>query len=578
MPKVAALCEFTCSLDYCPPGACVCTEFGKTPTRPKAMDIKGYPVATLDASFSGLCSFACNYGFCPQDYCTTTEVALPIWPESLFDPPYCTEGKSFDPSFDDLCQFTCAHGFCPIGVCRCLATGFLNLLEPNTTSSAGTLKGINDYGLCNYACTRVFCPAQTCYENTDPMENGFGPYYDPVTEEYYDNTNPGNVNCDPSKAPRNLDDLIKGIDSNSVPAVCWDQWALEILFEALVNFNDEFAASAKGYDNLYSAYETRVKDSVGQQLESFMAVDTGEGNQYFDCVLTLSGHKYDKMGCQFLGLNKFADAEWTIDYSLRDADGFYAAVLEKLGIERDWITFGTIDLGWACRDVGSDRPGAGNRPCLKLEHQKTNAPISVQKEKIKVPNPKEVIRAAMPNMTNLANTLMVAHLDLTLHINEAEGGDIVAAASVPIFMLQQAIRSMDNIKSIGAKILEENKQRLVLEILSIVLVIIPFIGEAGGALFGGVAMISRIAALVDVAGSASLTAYDIVQDPTSAPFAILSLLVGGFGSGVRSEKEAFSEAAKARKGLLASDIAKFGDNFVTSDTKIPKIVNACLRI
>ncbi|WQF84017.1 Putative glycoside hydrolase family 71 [Colletotrichum destructivum] len=578
MPKADTLCQFTCSLDYCPPGACVCTRFGKKPVRPKSTGVKGYPVAKLDASFGGLCSFACDYGFCPESYCTTTEVALPVWPESLFDPPYCTEGKSFDGTFDELCQFSCAHGFCPIGVCRCLATGFLNLLDPNTTSTAGTLAGINDYGLCNYACSRGFCPSNVCFEDTDLAEIGYGPYYDPVEDEYFDNDDPGDLTCQVSLAPKNLDDMVKAVDDASIPSICWNQWALNILFNTLLDFNDEFTASAKGYDNLFDAYDGWVKDSVGAQLESFMAIDTGKGNQYFDCVLTLDLHKYDKMGCQYLGLNKLEEGAWTIEYTLRDSDGFYAAVLDQLGIEKDWIAFGPIDLPSGCRDAGSDKPvGGGGRPCIKLTHKKINAPISVSKDKIKVPNPKEVIQAAMPNMTALADSLMVAQVDLTLHTNEADGGDIVTAASMPIFMLEQAIRSMDNIKEIGGKIIEENKKRLILEILSIVLIAIPFIGEAGGALFGGVVMVSRIAALIDVAGSTALTAYDIVQDPSSAPFAILGLLVGGFGGGVRSEKEAFGEAAKARKGLSASDIAKFGDDFVAKDSKVQKIVNGCLR-
>ncbi|KAL0935449.1 alpha-glucanase [Colletotrichum truncatum] len=126
-------------------------------------------------------------------------------------------------------------------------------------------------------------------------------------------------------------------------------------------------------------------------------------------------------------------------------------------------------------------------------------------------------------------------------------------------------------ESIGAKTLEEDKKRLILEILSIVLAVIPFIGKARGALFGGVAMISRIASLVDVTGSAGFTAYDTVKDPKSAPFATLGLFVGAFGSDVRSRKEAFSEAAKAHKGLPASDLVKFGDDFVRATPRCRKL-------
>ncbi|KAK2043757.1 hypothetical protein LZ31DRAFT_620708 [Colletotrichum somersetense] len=445
MPKAGTLCEFTRSLDYCPPGACVCTKFGKPPVKPKPTGIQGYPLPKLDASFSRLCSFTCNYGFCPEDYYTTTE------------------GKSFDGLFDDLCKFSCAHGFCPIGVCRCLATRFLNLLEPNTSSTARTLDGIHDYGLCRYAYARGFCSGNVCYENTDLGEIGYGPYYDPVEEEYIDDEDPGDLGCKLSLAPTNVDDMVKAVDSASLPA---------------------------------------VKDSVSAQLQSFMAIDTGEGNQYFDC-----------------------DGSWTIDYMLRDSDGFYAAVLDKLGIEKDWIAFGSIKLPSACRDAGSVRPvGHGIRPCIKITHKKTNSPITVSKDKITVANPKDIIEAAMPNMT-----------------------------------------------------MKTNKKKLTLEILSIVLIAVPFVGEASGALCGGVAVISRIAALVDIVGSAGLTAYDIVEDPSSAPFAILGLLVGGFGGGFRSEKEAFGKAAKARNELSASDIAKFGDDFVAKDSKVQRTVSSCVR-
>jgi hypothetical protein len=183
----------------------------------------------------------------------------------------------------------------------------------------------------------------------------------------------------------------------------------------------------------------------------------------------------------------------------------------------------------------------------------------------------------MPNTTALTDVLLVAYLNVVLHTNDAEGEDIVSAASMPVFMMQQAIDSMAGIKEIGAHIIEENKKKLITLILSIVLMVIPFVGEAGGALFGGVAMVARIAALLEVAGNAALTAYDIVDDPASAPFAILGLLVGGFGTGARSEKDAFGEAGKARKGLSRSDIANMGETFAKNDAKVQQVINACWK-
>ncbi|KAH8904001.1 hypothetical protein BR93DRAFT_971089 [Coniochaeta sp. PMI_546] len=104
---------------------------------------------------------------------------------------------------------------------------------------------------------------------------------------------------------------------------------------------------------------------------------------------------------------------------------------------------------------------------------------------------------------------------------------------MPIFMLQQAIGSMQQMKDVGSRIIEESKKKLIPLILSIVLMAIHF--------------------------------------------AILGLLVGGFGTGARSEIYALQEAGKARKSLSPSNIAKLGDTFVRNDAKVQGGINACAR-
>ncbi|KAB5558632.1 hypothetical protein GE09DRAFT_120035 [Coniochaeta sp. 2T2.1] len=296
----------------------------------------------------------------------------------------------------------------------------------------------------------------------------------------------------------------------------------------------------------------------------------------------MGGRPSTKKDCQSAGQGihdgYYDDAAWTIEFFLRDEIGFYDSVAAEMGRQRGWITFGDVDCGFTCADRGDGvDPPTHTQPCSKVFHKWRNTPVSVNKNDIHVANPKTIIEAAMPNMTALADTLMVGFLDMVMGISDAEGGDIVTAASMPIFMLQQAIDSMQQVKDIGSRIIEKNKKKLISLILSIVLMATPFIGEAGGALFGGVAMIARIAALVDIVENTALTAYDIIDDPESAPFAILGLLVGGFGTGARSEKDAFQEAGKARKSLSPSNIAKLGDTFVRNDAKVQKVINACAR-
>lgn len=185
------------------------------------------------------------------------------------------------------------------------------------------------------------------------------------------------------------------------------------------------------------------------------------------------------------------------------------------------------------------------------------------------------MEAAMANMTSLVDSLLTGHFLVATHTNEVDSADIVTAASMPVFMLQQAVDAMNGIKKTGSDIIKQNKKNLITFILSIVLMVISIIGEIGGALFGGMAMIARIITLIDVAGSVGMTAYDIVEDPGSAPFAIMGMLMG-FVGGTRSEKS-LADAGKARKAMPDSAVAKLGKVFSENDRKVQKIINACTR-
>ena len=122
----AGLCKFTCSLGYCPVGACVCSKMGPQPKMPKSTGIQGYPTAGESPSYSGLCSFACNYGNCIEGVCVTVEVPLIIPTVSHFTPDTCTAGTGSG-ALAGLCSYGCNVGYCPIHNYTCTATDPLNL-------------------------------------------------------------------------------------------------------------------------------------------------------------------------------------------------------------------------------------------------------------------------------------------------------------------------------------------------------------------------------------------------------------------------------------------------------------------
>ncbi|KAK4445431.1 glycosyl hydrolase family 71-domain-containing protein, partial [Podospora aff. communis PSN243] len=124
------LCSFSCSLGYCPEGACTCTAMGPQATLPgpstPGYGTVGYPAEGLGPSYSGLCSFSCNYGYCPPGVCGTTEYPLVIPSVSEFLPFTCTSGTGVG-DLGGLCSFACNYGFCPIHSCTCTSQGPLTV-------------------------------------------------------------------------------------------------------------------------------------------------------------------------------------------------------------------------------------------------------------------------------------------------------------------------------------------------------------------------------------------------------------------------------------------------------------------
>lgn len=198
---------------------------------------------------------------------TTTEVALSVPPEFLFDPPTCVGGfDAGDYSYNELCLFTCAHGFCPSAVCSCQDTDFLNWMNPNATEDVTGVRSIagDDHGLCAFACAHGVCPDYTCLvpDSDGDEEDGYGPLYDYIEEEYFGDADPGEMTSGPSVKPQTLDDPVNGINAASVPPMCWEQWALDILFSTLLSLQGQYDLASVGYDSLYRRTRTTLKTAL----------------------------------------------------------------------------------------------------------------------------------------------------------------------------------------------------------------------------------------------------------------------------------------------------------------------------
>lgn len=106
-----------------------------------------------------------------------------------------------------------------------------------------------------------------------------------------------------------------------------------------------------------------------------------------------------------------------------------------------------------------------------------------------VPNPKEDIGKSIGNIRDLP-AFFRSEAD-TIKIDwfgDQDPADAVDGAAVPVFMIQQAVKSMHDIYEAGKEIQKEEMKNLIITCLTAFLFILPGLGEAMAAITG-IAMI-----------------------------------------------------------------------------------------
>ncbi|KAJ6784672.1 hypothetical protein PWT90_00415 [Aphanocladium album] len=395
-----------------------------------------------------------------------------------------------------------------------------------------------------------------------------------------------NINCPADMAPGSLEDLS---NANNLPMRCQALYALDILYNTLEDSLSLFDTNSQDYDDKFGYYEQWVKDGIDSRIKDFLNfrddVKDAPGIDFFDCKYTW-GTKEGTTSCA--GMPHFwdyNDRSWTVEFILKDEKGFYDALAAQTGIDKDWITFGTKEEPYVCADPSGDaplRPGGGAAtPCHRLTHTLKNYPTKIDDKDIHVGNPKKFIEASMTNITALQDSLLSSYAAVGLGVYSEGKTDVseidpVTAYAMPVLQLQQSIDSMRDIKDIGEKAKEEKKKQLIMTILTVVFMVLPFVGEALGPIVGAASSIARIALIISEAGNAAISIKDIVDDPTSAPFAMLGFIVGAAGAGAGGSRltkvETLGDAAAVRGALKAEDLAKFPARFRELDSQVQKIV------
>ncbi|OTA07931.1 GH18, chitinase CHI18-8 [Trichoderma parareesei] len=362
---------------------------------------------------------------------------------------------------------------------------------------------------------------------------------------------------------------------------CLSYFTLETLYDMLIDTLSLFDENSHDYDDKFKYYEEWIKELVDPKLDDYMRFGDGPGNQFFTCHWE-AGSRSGTDPCT--GVPHFWELEesFSVEYELTDEEGFYDDVAATLGIDRDWIAWGDRGKNYDCAAMAEDMPrrpyGNGNMPvCHRIFRRRLNVPVKASDDDIVVANPKEMIESSWTNITALQETLLATIVDVALDIFQdatvqVPEFDAIVAFAMPVLQLAESIDSMKDIKDIGERVMEEKKRELIFKILTFVFMALPFVGEALGPLVGSATALARIALLVSEAGNTAVTIADIIKDPTSAPFAMLGLIVGAAGGGGKlSRTESLGEASKARGLMKAADLAKFPQRFRDRDALVQKI-------
>ena len=288
------------------------------------------------------------------------------------------------------------------------------------------------------------------------------------------------------------------------------------------------------------------------------------------------------------------DVSWIIEYILKDKDAYEKALGSELGIQLDWLQMEDWDGYDRCEaGTGGKSNGPGARffngtnppdntttilgvPCIPVDHIHKNFPR--KKASIKVTDPKTIMESAISTIDTTREQLKAGAMSLIFGVYNAtlDPADAATAMSTPVQMLAQAVASMGNVKDIGGDIEKNKKKETILLIVSLVLMIVPFVTEIGAEL-AGMVMVARFAFIVGEVGNAALAMADVIKDPTSAPFAVMGILAGAAaGKGAKGLEQTFADAAKARRAL--GDAGAMGKRFKEIDDKISKIATTCRKL
>ncbi|KAJ3495220.1 hypothetical protein NLG97_g3548 [Lecanicillium saksenae] len=367
---------------------------------------------------------------------------------------------------------------------------------------------------------------------------------------------------------KTLEDFANAI--GKIPEHCIVPFALQILLQELADALKQYAYLLKhGYDKNFGYYTDYIKKVIDYRLDDFVWNETGPGNKYFDCTLRIVGDDEPHVQrCPWTIYQLASYDDYSIEYNLRDQDGFFKDLEDNMGLLESWVKFG--------REKQENTTCSTHPPdpdCNPSHKQWLNRPG--KSDNVTVPNPKDLIDKAMGGYNTLFGTIAGSYMQSIMGEWDGAPEDALQVLSMPVSLAQQAVANMKEVSDIGNDAHKKELERFILDIVAIVLFVLPFVGEVVGELGELAAVIGRIIDIAEGVGNPALAFYDLAKNPTSAPMDILGILLGikGKSSPARSGEDVAIMAAK-KQGFTTEQIANMGAIYQKNQGLVDKLLSS----
>ncbi|RYP37991.1 hypothetical protein DL767_002719 [Monosporascus sp. MG133] len=153
------------------------------------------------------------------------------------------------------------------------------------------------------------------------------------------------------------------------------------------------------------------------------------------------------------------------------------------------------------------------------------------KDDIEVPDPEDLVPEGISSIDDIKNSLVNIRSDMMLGTWIGSNYDVVKVLSMPVFLLDEAVKSM-----------RAAKEAVILTIVGAILFVVPFVGEASAVVLDA-STLARMIALIGVTANMAYGVYTVIGGPETALMSLIGMLMGAMGAR-RAQMRTGSSAAK----------------------------------